>query len=122
MVEEFFRDPERYNHEDVGVIRVYDEDSNDLISLFSHDGAIHPPNIDEVIRFDTAVFDEPEEDEKDEEDENNPLSVDKGGTYRVIRITRTYTLIEWSEEDDDDVDQMYCTVNVYVEGPLDADV
>lgn len=111
---EFSRSAERYNTGDTAVVRVHssDEEVEEPVALFYHDGSLQIPNEGETIRFEVM------EGAGESAEIVNPTDERE---YRVERKTHEYVLQEYVDDEGDEVDTMYGVVNIYVEGPIEAE-
>lgn len=108
----FSRDTDRYNHEDVSIFRFVNKDTDETVGIFHHDGSLARPESGEIVSF---KLNQPTDSESEEEG----LEAEDYGRFQVVDVEHRFDLVEWIDQDDDEVDKIYGTLLISVEGPLE---
>lgn len=108
---DFIRDPERKNVPDKSIFVIVDAETGEQLGIFSHDGAITRPHEGEEIEL---IYNRVEGEDEEMREESH-------GTFRVLNISHEYDLVDWENENGEKLNQMFGTVHIHVEGPIEAD-
>lgn len=109
MTERLIRDADRANLSDKSIINIINRHTGEQIATFFHDGSVDLPEIGKTLELEHAHL------ERSGEITGNELGLETLGEYEVIDISYKYTLGEWTNEEDDQVDQMFSVSTIVVE-------